>query len=261
MKKRQKYGFTLIELLVVISIIALLLGIILPALTRARHIARRTICAARIKDSISALSSYAISVGDGKLPLGAMGKSSIIAYEKGRGWSQLDYINQTSFEMLTRYLKDTRTMMCTNILGRITEDREWTGKPFIPSWNLNSGWMAYWIGYNYLGGHFAKAWPTPNPGAVEWDSPYRLEDPGYLPLLCCKTSQCSQRHKTLISHSGRGPIEGEINEDPRELAPNGSGNLGKLDGSVTSQAVRDMEKHHAANNFGTYPSLKIFAYW
>lgn len=37
-------GFTLIELLVVISIIAILMAIMMPALTRARDLAKRTVC-------------------------------------------------------------------------------------------------------------------------------------------------------------------------------------------------------------------------
>ena len=66
MKKRR--GFTLIELLVVISIIALLMSILMPALRRAKEQARRQVCAARIRQQTLALNMYA-GDNDTKLPL------------------------------------------------------------------------------------------------------------------------------------------------------------------------------------------------
>lgn len=262
MKKQEKDGFTLIELLVVISIIALLLSILMPALGRVKHIAKRTVCAARIKDATIALLVYASGAGDDKLPLGAMGKSSIAQYQKGFGWSQLDYMHETSFEPLKQYLKDTRTMMCNSIPRNIQNDTEWTGEPFIPSWNLSSNWPAYWIGYNYLGGHFAEAWPSDSdPDVEKWRSPYRSTSSGSLVLLSCKISQSNSYYKTFIAHSSKGPIYGEVEDDPREISRNGSGNIGQFDGSVSSQALRDMKKHHSKNVFGSYGNPVVYAYW
>lgn len=46
---KKKQGFTLIELLVVISIIALLMAIMMPALSKVRQIAKATVCSTQLK--------------------------------------------------------------------------------------------------------------------------------------------------------------------------------------------------------------------
>ncbi len=65
----RRRAFTLVELLVVIGIAALLMGLLFPALSKARRQAVLTTCLARMREVSQAISTYTNSQ-DGVLPYG-----------------------------------------------------------------------------------------------------------------------------------------------------------------------------------------------
>ena len=65
---RRRRGFTLIELLVVISIIALLIAILLPALASVKRTTQVTLCSSNLKQYALGLTTYATDEPDNKYP-------------------------------------------------------------------------------------------------------------------------------------------------------------------------------------------------
>src|SRR5262249_11846200 len=72
---RKAKAFTLVELLVVIGIIAVLLAILLPAITKAQMMARRTKCLSNIRELGTALRIYSIQYKD-QIPIGYMDQAN-----------------------------------------------------------------------------------------------------------------------------------------------------------------------------------------
>ena len=69
LRSQARQGFTLIELLVVISIIALLIAILLPALARARDMARTTQCQSSLRQVYIVLHNYQEDYGELPAPI------------------------------------------------------------------------------------------------------------------------------------------------------------------------------------------------
>lgn len=77
---RRRCGFTLIELLVVISIVALLIGLLLPTLKKAKETGRRAHCLSNLRQITNGLHVYANDFG-GRFPPGDKGRNASLTYE------------------------------------------------------------------------------------------------------------------------------------------------------------------------------------
>ena len=102
-----RQGFTLIELLVVISIIALLISILLPALGKARQSARRIMCASNLRSIGVGVYQYAMQ-NDDALP---WHRSSVSGrYKVYANSTQEWYTFGLLYKM--RYLESARAFYC-----------------------------------------------------------------------------------------------------------------------------------------------------
>jgi prepilin-type N-terminal cleavage/methylation domain-containing protein len=80
-RRGRRRAFTLIELLVVIGIIAILVGILLPTLSRARESAKKTACLSNLRQLGDSFRLYAAGNKDA-MPIGAVGNNNLATLEK-----------------------------------------------------------------------------------------------------------------------------------------------------------------------------------
>jgi len=152
MRRTRRPAFTLVELLVVIGIIAVLVGILLPVLGKARESAKRTQCLSNLRECANGFRMYAGTFKDA-CPIGYLGDLKQFSYI-------LNDNNGTSFRVTT-------CLGCLPYSGILKNGKVW----YCPSENDPSFMydqpLNVWCfdqpvgsnGYNHLNG-----FPGPDPG-------------------------------------------------------------------------------------------------
>jgi prepilin-type N-terminal cleavage/methylation domain-containing protein/prepilin-type processing-associated H-X9-DG protein len=224
-RTKDRGAFTLVELLVVIGIIALLIAILLPTLSKVRENARRVECASRLRQLAAAVHLYA-NEHRGKVPPGNRDNNN----EEHCIW-----LSQSAFDDFVATLDQRKMLACPHLQET---------QPNYPTNNI--GWV---IGYDYLGGHVKLRAAA----ASDWLSPLQVSEGGQPAIFCDMNDWSPVDGWTAIGHRKSGPGGFLLNTGGATAKDYGSagGNVAYLDGSVVWRDISVMSEHQTYSGSAT----------
>jgi len=237
----HRAAFTLIELLVVIAVIALLMGLLVPVLGRAREQARRVACMGNIRQFIIGIQVYASDYRE-FLPIG------LSDFEDPED-EHTPILSRTMRNALVKIIGDESCLSCPWLREPFDDPNGWY-------YDLDGHDYGYVIGYNYLGGHKGTPWPVIDPATAEWKSPQRSFETPSMPLVTELNAWSSFEMMTFAPHGARGAIlesghSGNVSSEgaPSEQIGAVGGHVGCLDGSASWKHIRDMKIYRGSRRW------------
>jgi len=131
-------GFTLIEMLLVVSIIVLMISMLLPALSRAREVAKRGVCANNLYQMYTASIDFAVA-NSRRFP------------PRPRAWSQFHIANfdpssnTDSYAMGFKLLVDAKHIDPSSLF--CPSDKKWNVREHFPQLTFGAAWKPYLSSY------------------------------------------------------------------------------------------------------------------
>ena len=238
---RAKRGFTLVELLVVVAIIALLVGILVPSLRRAKEMARRAVCMSNVHHIVFSVHGYACD-NEKWLPDGLT----------AGGGQNVQWISKYIVDAMDRYVGNWEITDCPNWHdARIITSLAIDGKATIGSGRreINAAGDTM-LGYVYIGG-LTWTWDQyPNP-VDAWVSPRSLTAGSNLPVFADRTAQPNPPWLSKVPHTSSGFRQQAGSPPPEDLDAEG-GNTGYLDGCVKWVSLSGWGQHCACQGGAFY---------